>query len=88
VNTSHNGTATVDLHRAGAIVSARYEPGDWWTNAPGYVGDRRSIKTGGPPLGVLVTLFRFAIPVGLFLLAVYLVDRITRWQIWPPWRGM
>ena len=33
---------------------------------------------------IVATLFRFVVPVGLFLLAVYFVDRVTRWQIWPP----
>ena len=88
VNTTRNGTATVSLDRPGAIVSARYEPGNWWNDAPGYEGDRQTITVGGPSLQVIATLFRFAIPVALFLLAVYLIDRITRWRIWPPWRGL
>jgi hypothetical protein len=88
VNTTRNGTATVTLDRPGAIVSARYEPGDWWNDAPGYEGDRQTITVGGPSLQVIATLFRFAVPVALFLLAVYLIDRITRWRIWPPWSGL
>ena len=87
-DTTRNGTATVTLDRPGAIVSARYEPGNWWNDAPGYENDRQTITVGGPSLQVIATLFRFAIPVALFLLAVYLIDRITRWRIWPPWRGL
>jgi hypothetical protein len=88
VNTSGGGTVTRTLRQPGAIVSARYEPGHWWNDAPGYVGDRETISVGGPSLALLATLFRFAIPVGLFGLAVYMVDRVTQWRIWPPWRGL
>jgi len=88
VNTSGDGTVTRTLRQPGAIISARYEPGHWWNDAPGYVGDSETISVGGPSLQLLATLFRFAIPVGLFGLAVYMVDRVTQWRIWPPWRGL
>lgn len=88
LNTTGNGTVTTKLDRSGAIISARYEPGDWWRDGPGYVGDSASHGLRGPTFQTIATLVRFAIPVALFLLAVYLIDRITHWQIWPPWRGM
>jgi hypothetical protein len=88
VNTSDGGTVTRTIRQPGAIVSARYEPGNWWNDAPGYIGDRETISVGGPSLQLIATLFRFAIPVGLFGLAVYLVDRVAQWRIWPPWRGL
>jgi len=88
LNTTGNGTATVTITRSNAVVSARYEPGRWWRATPGYVGDTATVHVGGPSLQLVATLFRFVVPVGLFLLAVYFVDRVTRWQIWPPWRGL
>ncbi|MFW6437278.1 MAG: hypothetical protein ACOCYZ_06560 [Halococcoides sp.] len=88
VNTTDDGTALVTLDDSGTFVSARYEPGDWWDHDRGYVEDSVTLSLGGPSLHVLVAVFRFAVPVGLFLLAAYLIDRITTWQLWPPWRGL
>jgi len=88
VNTTADGTVRVTLDDPGVAISARYTPGEWWNDGPGYVRDSQTITTSGPSLTVLTTLFRFAVPVGLFLLAVYLIDRITTWRIWPPWRGL
>ena len=88
VNTTNNGTVSVSLDAPGAMVTARYEPGGWWHDTPGYQGDSQTVTVGGPSLQLVATLFRFVVPVGLFLLAVYFVDRVTRWQIWPPWRGL
>lgn len=88
LNTTGNGTATVTITRSTAVVSARYEPGRWWRNTPGYVGDSAKIHVGGTALEVIVTLSRFFVPVGLFLLAVYVIDRVTQSGIWPPWRGL
>ena len=88
LNTTGNGTAMVTITRSNAVVSARYEPGRWWRNTPGYVGDSAKIHVGGTALELIVTLSRFFVPVGLFLLTVYVVDRVTQAGIWPPWRGL
>ncbi|MEF8976915.1 MAG: hypothetical protein V5A21_11885 [Halapricum sp.] len=88
LNTTGNGTAMVTITRSNAVVSARYEPGRWWRNTPGYVGDSAKIHVGGTALELIVTLSRFFVPVGLFLLTVYVVDRVTQSGIWPPWRGL
>jgi len=88
LNTTANGTATITVEGLGGVFTARYEPGHWWRNTPGYVRASDTRRAGGPAIQVVATLFRFAVPVGLILLAVYLVDRITHWQLWPPWRGM
>ncbi|WP_167880028.1 hypothetical protein [Halorhabdus rudnickae] len=88
VNTTDDGTALVTFDDTGTFVSARYEPGDWWHHDRGYVEDSVTLSLGGPSLQVLANVFRFAVPVGLFLLAAYLIDRITTWQLWPPWRGL
>ena len=88
LNTTGNGTAMVTITQSNTVVSARYEPGRWWRNTPGYVGDSAKIHVGGTALEVIVTLSRFFVPVGLFLLTVYVVDRVTQSGIWPPWRGL
>ncbi|WP_226021897.1 hypothetical protein [Halomicrobium salinisoli] len=88
VNTTANGTATVTLDRRTGAVTARYEPGDWWRNYPAYVGDTAVVSAGGTVIYYVRTLFRGFVPVGLLLLAIYLVDRITGWHVWPPWRGL
>lgn len=88
LNTTGNGTATVTITRSNAVVTARYEPGRWWRNTPGHVGDNAKIHVGGTALELVVALSRFFVPVGLFLLAVYVVDRVTQSGIWPPWRGL
>jgi hypothetical protein len=88
LNTTGNGTTTVTITRSNAVVTARYESGQWWRNTPGYVGDSAKIHVGGTALELVVALSRFFVPVGLFLLAVYVVDRVTQSGIWPPWRGL
>ncbi|WP_244605443.1 hypothetical protein [Halorhabdus rudnickae] len=88
LNTSENGTVTVTLERPPDGVSARYEPGHWWQNRPGYTGDTATALLQGPILQLLATLFRFSVPVSLFLLAVFIIDRFTGWRVWPPWRGL
>ncbi len=88
LNTTGNGTAMVTITRSNAVVSARYEPGRWWRNTPGYVGDSAKIHVGGTAFELIVTLSRVFVPVGLFLLTVYVVDRVTQSGIWPPWRGL
>ena len=87
-NTTANGTTSVTVPRRDDAVTARYVPGQWWRNAPGYVGDSTTVYTGGTVLTVLQTLFRLAIPVGTLLVAGFLIDRITGWELWPPWRGV
>jgi len=88
VNTTESGTATVTLEDPGTAVSARYEPSNWWVDAPGYEPDSETIIVGPPSLQLVVTVSKFVIPVGLFLLVVFFVDRVTQWRIWPPWRGL
>lgn len=87
-NTSANGTVITTLPRANGAVSARYVPSHWWWEAPGYTPDSDVVYARGTVLEWFATLFRFAIPVSLFLVGLYLVDRVTGWHIWPPWRGM
>lgn len=86
VNTTGNGTVTTTIDRTPGGVSARYEPGHWWLDIPGYTSDSETVLLQGTVLQFVSTLFRIGVPVSLFLLAVFLVDRITGWRVWPPWR--
>lgn len=88
VNTSANGTATVTLSRRSDAVTARYVPGNWWANIPGYVGTSTTVSTGNRVLHALQSLYRLAIPIGSLLVAGYLISRVTNWRFWPPWRGL
>jgi len=88
VNTTGNGTVRMTIERSPGGVSARYEPGHWWLNPPGYTGDSDTVLLQGSVLQLVSTLFRIGVPVSLFLLAVFFIDRITGWRIWPPWRSL
>jgi hypothetical protein len=88
LNTTANGTVTTTVPTTNGAVAARYEPGPWWRTSPGYVGDSAVARTSGPVLRGLAVLSRFGVPVGLVLLATYLLDRVTGWGIWPLWRGL
>jgi hypothetical protein len=88
VNTSTNGSVIATVPRADGSVSARYVPDHWWQWDPSYVPASDVAYARGTILQILQMLYRIAVPVGLFLLGVYLIDRITGWHIWPPWRGM
>jgi hypothetical protein len=88
VNTTGNGTVTATLPRPASGISARYEPGRWWYATPGYVGDSDVVYVRGTVLSVLSALYEMAVPVSLFLLGVFMIDRITGWRVWPPWRRL
>jgi hypothetical protein len=86
--TNETGQVTLTLSRDRDAVSARYIPGDWWRNIPGYTGDSAVVSTGGTAIYYLRALFGIAVPVGTLLLAGYLISRLTTWRFWPPWRGL
>jgi len=86
LNTSGDGTVTTTMERPPGGVSARYEPGHWWRNLPGYTSDSDTVLLKGTVLQLISTLFGIGVPISLFLLAVFLVDRFTGWRVWPPWR--
>lgn len=88
LNTSGNGTVTITLARPLDGISARYEPGHWWLDPPGYTSDSDTVLLQGAELQPVGTLFHIGVLIALFLLAVFLTDRITRWRVWPPWRGL
>ncbi|MFB6192342.1 MAG: hypothetical protein ABEI11_03375 [Haloarculaceae archaeon] len=88
VNTTDDGTATVQLARSPAGVSARYVPGQWWRTRPAFVGDADTVLVRAPLLDLLETLYEIGVPVALFLLAGFIIDRFTGWRLWPPWRRL
>ena len=87
-NTIADGTVTRTFPRSVGNIAARYEPGRWWYAQPGYTADTDAVFVADGTLQVLESLYRFSIPVGLFLLAVFFIDRITGWPLWPPWRDL
>ena len=88
INTSGDGTVTRTIARPVGGVSARYEPGRWWFSTPGYVGDSDIVYPRGTVLQLLSSLYQLAIPIAVFLFGVFIVDRITGWRVWPPWRWL
>lgn len=88
VNTNKTGRAVVTVPRSAGGIASRYEPARWWRESPGYVGDSDVVYVRGTVLHVLSTVWRIAVPVGTFLLAVFMIDRITGWRVWPLWRGL
>ncbi len=87
VNTTADGTVTQTIPRPVGAVTARYEPGQWWLTYPAYVGDTDVVSVPGQDVRMLAVLYRLAIPISLFFLAVFLTDRVTGLSVWPPWRG-
>jgi len=87
-NTTGNGTVEVTVENPLGAVSARYEPEVWWYSEPSHVGDTTVVAVDGTLRSLLATAFRIAVPVGMFLFAGFLIDRITGWELWPPWRGL
>ena len=88
IDTGPDGTATVTLDRDVGGVSARYEPRPWWFGGTAYVGDSDAVYPRGVVLQTVRTLFEFAVPLALLLFGVFVIDRLTGWAVWPPWRGL
>jgi len=88
VNTTANGTVQTTVSRRGDTITATYKPDDWWRTVPGYVGDSATVHVGGTVLRYVHLLFTLGVQVGTLLLAGFLIDRITGWGFWPPWRDL
>lgn len=86
VNTSGNGTVTTTVARQPGGITAKYEPGPWWRADRAYTATTDTVALGGSGIAIVTILFQLGIPVALFLLAVFLVDRSTGMDIFPPWR--
>lgn len=88
VQTGRDGTVTTTIDRPAGAIDARFEPTEWWLRQTAYVGDSDTVSVQGTVLSVVTSIYRAGVPVGLFLLAVFLIDRITGLAVWPPWRGL
>lgn len=88
VNTSASGTVTVRLSWQGGSVAGRYVPGRWWRAKHAYVPASDVVYVDGTIIRFLHLLYNIAVPVTLFLGAGFLIDRLTGWSLWPPWRGL
>ena len=88
VQTGPDGTVTKTVTRPPGTITASFEPAPWWLRTTGYVGDADTVSVQGPVLSAVRAVFRAGVPIGLFLLAVFLIDRITGMPVWPPWRGL
>lgn len=85
VNTSDDGTVTVTVATNGSGVAGRYEPGRWWREPTAYTGASDVVYVGGTALQLVSVLYHMSIPISIVLVAVFIVDRATGWDVWPPW---
>ncbi|WP_415380525.1 hypothetical protein [Halosimplex sp. TS25] len=88
VQTGSDGTLTKTIDRPAGAINARYEPKSWWLHSTGYVGDSDASSVQGTVLTLVRWFYRAGVPVALFLLAVFFIDRIAGMPVWPPWRGL
>ncbi|MFB6362094.1 MAG: hypothetical protein ABEH59_12345 [Halobacteriales archaeon] len=85
VETGPNGTVTRTYPRPAGGLSARFEPGQWWRHEVGYVGSSDAVYVRGTVLDGLRLLYQLGVPIGLFLIGVFIIDRFTGWGVWPLW---
>ncbi|WP_123538185.1 hypothetical protein [Halosimplex salinum] len=88
VQTDTNGTFTTTIDRPPGAITARFEPKRWWQFPTAYAGDSDTVSVDGTAMTIVRWIYRAGVPVALFLLAVFLIDRITGMPVWPPWRGL
>jgi hypothetical protein len=89
VTTDSDGVATATIPRPAGGVTARYEPREWWIQGEqAYLPDSETVYVRGSALDGLSVLYTGGVPIALFLLGVFIIDRITHWGVWPPWRGL
>lgn len=86
VETDGSGTVTTTIPRPFGGISARFQPGPWWPEPVGYVGSSTVVYVRGTRIGTLLVFYEVGVPTGLMLLGVFLIDRVTGWGLWPPWR--
>lgn len=90
LTTGADGTATITIPRPAGGLTARYEPRSWWRmqGEQAYLADAETVYVRGTAIEGLSVLYTGGVPIALFLLSVFLIDRVTRWRVWPPWRGL
>ncbi|WP_232700635.1 hypothetical protein [Halobacterium wangiae] len=103
VGIPRSGDARVRIPREDGVITARFEPTEWWDTTATTDRKETTERTEDPPafgasadrvyaeatsLDVLGVASGVVLPVSVFLLGVFVIDRITGWRIWPPWRGL
>lgn len=88
VETNASGIANRTMPRPAGGLAARFVPGPWWPEPVGYVGDSDVVYVRGTVLQALHVLYEVGVPTALFLFGVFVIDRITGWRMWPPWRRL
>jgi hypothetical protein len=84
-NTSADGTVTATLSTGQNSFEARYVPGNWWETSQAYAASSDVAYERMGVLGFVSVLYRIAIPIGVLLILIFIVARMTGWDIWPPW---
>ncbi|WP_435365789.1 hypothetical protein [Haloarchaeobius sp. DYHT-AS-18] len=87
VETGIDGVGTITLPRRN-VYAAEYDPGTWWDDDAPHLPAADVLYVEGSPLAVIQLLYNMAIPLGSILLGIFIIDRITGWGVWPPWRGV
>ncbi|WP_440992301.1 hypothetical protein [Haloarchaeobius baliensis] len=87
VQTDEQGVGQVTLPRR-TVYNAHYDPGTWWDHEADDLGDRDQVSVAGSVAVFIDLVFHAGVPLGLVLFGVFLIDRITGWGVWPPWRGI
>jgi len=86
VKTDSDGVVVRKVPVGNGLIRARYEPAPWWEQTPGYTSASNAVFASQSALDIVNAVFQIGVPIGLVLLAAFLVDRITGIPIWPPWR--
>jgi hypothetical protein len=73
----------VTVPRPAGALTARYEPGAWWRTDQAYLQSSDTVYIRGTNIPIVETLYQLALPIGSFLVAVFLIGRVTGWDIWP-----
>lgn len=87
-NTAKDGEAGVVVSDSKGVVYARYNPAPWWVESPGHTPSSYALEIDNDQKPSVGSLFQGLVFVAIFLLAAYLIDRITPAKLWPPWRRL
>ena len=85
IETNAAGTTVVTVPRPVGALTVRYEPAPWWTTEQAYLQSSDTVYIEGTDIPIVPTLYQLGIPIGSFLVAVFLIGRLTGWDIWPLW---
>lgn len=88
VQTNASGRVVLTLPREDGAFTARYEPTPWWRETTPLGASSDSHYVRDTPVDVLGALYGIGVPVGVLLVAGFIIDRATGWGLWPPWRRL